>query len=399
MDPTVTERIRVVHLCDKFGIRGARTHGVSRLFTWWFPRFDPSRFEVRLVGVRPEDAASAHLRTQGLDPVCLGRGPFSPAVITDLLNLVRRERPHILHTHGYATSNFGRVVGGLTGVKTIVQEHTAFPSIPIYQRAIDRVLAGRTDAGIAVSESTKAFMVRNRFLRADRIRVVYNGAPLEEFTPPPAERTLAERARLGFRPDEVIVGTVGRMDEQKGVPYLLRAAVPVLRQRPDVRFVVAGDGHLLEQHRQEARALGIAERVLFTGFCEDIPTLLSVFDLQVFPSLWEGTPLTVFEAMAMRRPIVSTTVDGLAEVLRDRETALLVPPRDPGALATAMLELLERPERAARLAAAAQLDSRRYDVRRTVEQLQDVYERLVWAGLPASHPRASAGPRAVAERP
>jgi hypothetical protein len=95
---TVPDRIRVFHLCDKFGIRGARTHGVSRLFTWWLPRFDASHFEVSLVGIPPEDDASNHLRRHGLEPLCLGRSRFNPAALTDLLRLVRQERPHILHT-------------------------------------------------------------------------------------------------------------------------------------------------------------------------------------------------------------------------------------------------------------------------------------------------------------
>jgi glycosyltransferase involved in cell wall biosynthesis len=349
---------------------------VSRLFTWWLPRFD-ARFKVRLVGLRPEDDASAYLRRHGLDPICLGRGPFSPAVATDLLRLVRQDRPHILHAHGYASSNFARVVSALTGVRTIVHEHAAYPSIPGYQRSIDWLLAGRTDLGIAVSESTKAFMVSRRCIPPDRIRVVYNGAPLEEFRPPSAERVQAECARLGLRRGEPVVGTVGRLDAQKGITYFLRAAALVLRHRPDVRFVIAGDGHLLAQHQEEARAFGIADRTVFAGFCEDVPLVQSVLDVQVFASLWEGTPLTVFEAMAMRRPIVSTTVDGLGEVLRHGENALLVPPRDVEGLATGMLELLERPALAAGLAAQAGTDSCRFDVRRTVEELQELYEGLV----------------------
>jgi glycosyltransferase involved in cell wall biosynthesis len=170
---------------------------------------------------------------------------------------------------------------------------------------------------------------------------------------------------------------VGRLDAQKGITYFLRAAALVLRQRPDVRFVIAGDGHLLAQHREEAVSLGIAERTVFAGFCEDVPLVQSVFDVQVFASLWEGTPLTVFEAMAMSRPIVSTTVDGLGEVLRHGENALLVPPRDVEGLATGMLELLKQPELAAQIAAQAWTDSRRFDVQHTVNALQEVYEELV----------------------
>ncbi|HYC32641.1 MAG TPA: glycosyltransferase, partial [Gemmatimonadales bacterium] len=197
-------RIKVLHLCDKFGIRESRTHGVSRLFTWWLPRFDHDRFDIRLVGIRAEDEASEHLRTQGLDPICLGRGPFHPGVVTDLLRLVRRARPHILHTHGYATSNYARVVGALTGVRVLLHEHTAFPSVPAYQRVVDRVLASCTDLGVAVSGSTKRFMTRYRSLAPDKIRVVFNGAPLEEFTSPPPGQVRAERERLGIRPGEKV---------------------------------------------------------------------------------------------------------------------------------------------------------------------------------------------------
>jgi glycosyltransferase involved in cell wall biosynthesis len=378
---TANGRIKVLHLCDKFGIRESRTHGVSRLFTWWLPRFDASRFDVRLVGIRAEDEASAHLRSQGLDPICLGRGPFHPAVATDLLRLVRRERPHILHTHGYATSNFARLVGPVTGVRVLVHEHTAFPSIPAYQRAIDRVLAPRTDLGVAVSGSTKRFMTEHRSLPPEKIRVVFNGAPLEEFTAPSPERVRAERERLGILPGETVVGTVGRMDEQKGMTYFVQAAARIAPRRPDVRFVLAGDGHLLESHREEARALGIAERIVFAGFREDVAAFQGLLDVQVFPSLWEGTPLTVFEAMAMGRTIASTSVDGLGEVLRDRDNALLVPARDPDALAAAVLELLTDRALASRLAARAIEDSRRYDVRRTVHELEAIYLELVGADV------------------
>jgi glycosyltransferase involved in cell wall biosynthesis len=117
--------------------------------------------------------------------------------------------------------------------------------------------------------------------------------------------------------------------------------------------------------------------MVFAGFYEDVPLLQSILDVQVFASLWEGTPLTVFEAMAMRRPIVSTTVDGLGEVLRDRENAILVPPEDAGRIADGVLELLERPDVAARLAAQAGTDSRHFSVSRTVRALEELYDELL----------------------
>ena len=222
-------------------------------------------------------------------------------------------------------------------------------------------------------------MIRRRAFRPERVRVVFNGAPLEVFKWPGAEASRSQRARLGFTPDDLVIGTVGRLDHQKGTTYFLQAAAHVHRLRPKTRFVVAGDGHLLDEHRAEARVLGIGDRTTFTGFCEDVATLQSAFDMQVFPSLWEGTPLTLFEAMSMGLPIVSTAVDGLAEVLRHRENALLVPPRDPEALAAAMLELADHPALGAELAARAEQDSRRFDVCATVRELESIYRELVGA--------------------
>jgi glycosyltransferase involved in cell wall biosynthesis len=220
-------------------------------------------------------------------------------------------------------------------------------------------------------------MVHRRFIAREKIKVVFSGAPLDVFKPLPAERVREERARLGLRPDEKVVGTVGRLDAQKGVTYFLKAAARVLSRKHDVRFLIAGDGHLLDEHREEARTLGIADRIVFAGFWDDVPAFQSLLDVQVFPSIYEGTPLTVFEAMSMSRPIVSTTVDGLGEVLRDRKNALLVSPRDDERLAAAVVEMLETPGLAARLAAQAELDSRGFDVRKTVDALQTIYEELL----------------------
>lgn len=370
------EKIRVVHVCDKLGIRGSRVHGVSRLFTWWLPRFDASRFEVSLVQLRAADASSEHLGSLGITAVSLAKGRFDPSTVTALRRVARERRPHILHLHGYGASNFGRVVARLERVRTILHEHAAFPEMPLYQVPLDRALAGFTDLGIAVSESTRAFMVRRRYIPRAKVEVVFNGAPLDEFKPRDGAAVAAERDRWGILPAERVVGTVGRLDEQKGNRYLIEAAGTILADSPDVKILLVGDGPLMDEHREHCRRLGIAHRVVFTGFASDIPLLQSLMDVQVFPSLWEGTPLTLFEAMSMRRPIVSTSVDGLGEVLRDRHNALLIPARDPVALAAAVGTMLRDGALAGRLADQAEADGRRYDVQRTVEALEGFYRAL-----------------------
>lgn len=370
--------VRVLHVCDKFGVAGSTIHGVSRLLTWWFPRFDRSLFDVRLTGLREEDAAARHLRGLGLDLECLGKGKFDLSTFGALKRRVLEQRPDILHLHGYGASNFGRMVAAVTGIPCILHEHAVFPKVPLYQVPFDRGLAYRTDRGLAVSAAVKDFMVRRRYLPEEKIEVLLNGAPLDEFKRLPAAQVEAERRRLGIPPGHRVVATVGRLDEQKGNRYFLEAAARLSR-RPvgrDLTFLLVGDGPLLDEHREQAVALGIADRVVFTGYCSDVPRVQSVADIQAFPSLWEGVPLTLFEAMSMGLPIVSTGVDGLGEVLRDGENALVVPPRDADALAEAIETLLTDPARAARLAARAERDSDGYDVLRTVERLQEIYGQM-----------------------
>ncbi|HVQ26290.1 MAG TPA: glycosyltransferase, partial [Planctomycetota bacterium] len=132
--------VPVLHVCDKFGVRGSSIHGVSRLFSWWFPRFDRARFDVSLCGLKPPEPASDWLASQGIPVRHLGRGRFDPRILSDLIDLVHARRARVLHVHGYAAADFGRVAARLTGAKLVLHEHFADPALPGYQAVADRLL-------------------------------------------------------------------------------------------------------------------------------------------------------------------------------------------------------------------------------------------------------------------
>jgi len=377
----------VLHVMDKFGVRGSSIHGVTRLLSWWFPRFDARRYRVRLIGLRPRDAASDHLAQQGVDVQVLGKSKFDPSTLSALVGLIRQERARIVHLHGYGASNFGRVAARLTGVRTIVHEHFVDPAMPGYQGIVDAALARWTDRGIAVSQSVKTFMVAKRRLPAVRVQVIFNGAPLEEFRARNGAEVEALRARWGIPEGVPVLGTVGRIDEQKGNRYLLEAAAALRRAGRRVKVMLVGDGPLLGALQAQCRAAGLEQDVIFTGFQEDIPALQSLFTIQVFPSLWEGTPLTLFEAMGTGRAIVATTADGLGEVLTDGHNARLVAPRDAAGLGAALDSVLADPAQAARLAAQALADSGRFHIQRSVDAMQAMYDELLAAGAVSGAPR------------
>jgi glycosyltransferase involved in cell wall biosynthesis len=369
--------VAVLHVCDKFGVRGSSIHGVSRLFSWWLPRYDRARFDVRLCALKGPEPATRWLEQQGFPVHHLGRGKFDPRLAFDIARLARRTGARILHVHGYAAADFGRLAACLCRARLVLHEHFADPRMPAYQSLADRLLAARTDAAIAVSGSTRDFLVRERFVPADRVRLIWNGAPLDEFAPVPRERALATRRALGLPEDALVVGTIGRLNAQKGHAHLLDAAARVLASQPDGRFLLAGDGDLLEPLRAQAARLGIAERVVFAGHRTDVPDLLGAIDVFCLSSLYEGTPLALFEAMAAGKAIVSTAVDGCREVIEDGRTGLLVRPADPAALAGALEALLCSPERRDALAREALTASRRYDVRECVRQMQSLYDELL----------------------
>jgi glycosyltransferase involved in cell wall biosynthesis len=352
-------------------------HGVKRLFAWMIPRFDRSRFEVSLVSLRKRDLSEETLDALGIDITYLEKSRFDPSTLPSLLRVIDRKQIDVLHLHGYGATTFGRLAAAGRGIPVVLHEHANLTSTPWFQKIADRVLERYTDLAIAVSRSTAEFVIGARLVRPDRVRVVYLGAPVGEFSQP---RTTGEiediRRELGILPGELAVGTVTRLHDSKGNEYLVRAARQVLDARPNTRFFLFGEGPLRPGLEAEAAALGLGERFVFGGFVRDVARVLCAFDISVFPSLWEGTPLTLFEALAAGRPIVATDADGLMDVLTPGRDALIVPRRDSQALAGRIVELIDAPDRRAELAAHARETARHYDIDAFVKKMERLYAIL-----------------------
>lgn len=341
------------------------------------PRFDSAAFKVSLVSLRKKDLSEETLDALGIDISYLHRSKFDPRTLGDLLRLVDQKQADILHLHGYGATTFGRLAGLLRGIPTIVHEHANLTSTPWFQRVADRLLAPVTDIALAVSRSTADFVISARHIPASKVKVVYLGVPLEDFSRPRgADEVAAARRELGIAPEEFAIGTVTRLHESKGNAYLVEAAARVLRERRDVRFFLVGEGPLLPDLQALAARLELGDRFLFAGFRRDVARTLSAFDLMVFPSLWEGTPITAFEALAMGKAIVSTDADGLLDILSDGRDAAIVPRRDVSALATKILWAIDQPAERARLSAAARLSGRQYDIDLFVRKMERLYVLL-----------------------
>ena len=352
-------------------------HGVKRLFSWMIPRFDPDRFNVSLVSLRKKDLSEETLEGLGIDITYLERGRFDPLTLPGMLRLIDAKRIDILHMHGYGATTFGRVAAARRGLPTILHEHANLTDTPWFQKVADQLLAPVTDIALAVSRTTADFVVGARRIPASKVKVVYLGVPMEEFS---RDRTAAEMAAarrdLGIGTGEFAVGTVTRLHESKGNSYLVDAAARVVRHRPGTRFYLVGEGPLLCDLQAQATGLGLGDRFVFAGFRRDVAATLSAFDLSVFPSLWEGTPITAFEALAMGKPIVASDADGLVDILTDHHDAMIVPRRNVEALADMIVWAIDHPEERARLSAAARQTGRRYDIDAFVRKMEQLYVLL-----------------------
>jgi glycosyltransferase involved in cell wall biosynthesis len=372
-----TRSLNILQVCDHLGWEGSRMHGVKRLFSWMIPRFDRRRFNVSLVSLRKKDLSEETLDALGIDITYLERSKFDPLTLFAMLRIIDAKRIDILHLHGYGATTFGRLAGAIRGIPAIVHEHANLTDTPWFQKVADRLLEPVTDIAIAVSRSTADFIVQARRIPASKVKVVYLGVPLEEFSRRRSpEEIAAARAELGILPGEFAVGTVTRLHESKGNSYLVDAAARVIRARPVARFFIVGEGPLLDDLRAQADRLGLGDRFVFAGFRRDVAATLSAFDLSVFPSLWEGTPLTGFEALAMGKAIVATDADGLVDILTDNHDAVIVPKRNAAALADKIIWAMDQPDARARMSAAARQTGGQYDIDGFVRKMERLYTVL-----------------------
>jgi glycosyltransferase involved in cell wall biosynthesis len=352
-------------------------HGVKRLFAWMIPRFDRDRFDVSLISLRSRDQSDDTLEQLGIDVTYLHRSKFDPATLPALLKEMDRRGADVVHMHGYGATTFGRLAAARRSIPAVLHEHANLTDTPWFQKVADRFLAPYTDIALAVSKSTADFVVRARLVPGERTKIVYLGVPLEEFSRRRSADEIADARRaLGVPSDAFAVGTVTRLMPSKGNEYLVEAAKLVLERSPRARFYIVGEGELQPELEARARRLGLGDRLIFCGFRADVAQALSAFDLAVFPSLWEGTPLTVLEALAMGKPIVATDADGLQDVLTDGTDARIVARRDASALAAAIVELAGDERTRVRLANNARSTGAGYDISVFVRKMERLYTLL-----------------------
>jgi glycosyltransferase involved in cell wall biosynthesis len=210
---------------------------------------------------------------------------------------------------------------------------------------VDKILARITNKIVAVSDSVLTFSANLTEIDRSLHEKIPNCVPIDRIREMSHEEKAEKKRQLGIEPDIPIILSVGRLTEQKGYPYLFRAAGEVIRRFPDAVFLVVGKGELRDELEQQIRSLGLERNVRLLGFRNDIYELMQTSSVFAMPSLWEGLPVTLIEAGACRLPVVATNVGGIMEVIKDGENGLIVPMKDEQTLAQGLISLLSSPQR------------------------------------------------------
>jgi glycosyltransferase involved in cell wall biosynthesis/ribosomal protein S18 acetylase RimI-like enzyme len=325
----------------------------------------------------------------------------------ELVRLLRRERFDLVHTHNPKPGVMGRVAARLARVPLVVNTvHGLYatPEDPLVKRiavlGLEGLAARCSDLEMYQSEEDLRWARHIRLVPPGRSELLGNGTDLKRFDPDRmgTERAAELRAELGLPVGALVVGAVGRLVAEKGYRELFAAARAVRARDPNVRFLVVGSPDLDKADAITEAELGqAAADVCFAGWRDDVQDLLAVMDVFVLASWREGMPRSAIEAAAMARPLVLTDIRGCREVARHDREALLVPPRDPGALVTAISRLAGDPALRARLADAARRRAQeRFSEEAVVEKVAGVYRQLLGsrlqAGARVDHHRHSSAP-------
>ncbi len=388
-------------------VKGLGPGGAERLLVAAARAHDPRKVQIECAYVLPyKDHLVSALESAGVRCTCLSQRDDDIRWPLTLRALISEGGFDVVHAHSPVPGSVARTI-----VRTMPAnrrpalmstEHNTWARHRLPTRLLNGATGRWDEVTFAVSEETRASISGPA---ASRAQVLTHGIDVDEAAAQARGRDEV-RSEFGIDPDALVIGTVANFTAQKDYPNLLAAARLLIDSGTAATIVAVGQGPLEAQIHARADELGLGDAVVFTGFRDDAVRVLGACDVFTLASAWEGLPVALMEALALGLPVVATRVGGVAETMTDGEDALLVPPGDPQALASAWRSVLADATLGAQLAAASRARAPEFDASVAVETLEQTYLRLAsrdpsTAEVVVPQPPASTSPRppALAIRP
>lgn len=361
-------KIRILEIIGDSTLAGAPRHLLSLL-----ENFDYKKFSLFVIA--PPGPLAGEIRglkkNIDLETVSMN-SKLDLGAIRKIKSQIKKIKPDIIHVHGTRAGSLGRLAAIGFKVPVIYTEHLWTKNYKLPSRLAHRIqLIGLwfldmfTTLNIAVSQAVKDFMVDNQISRDEKVIVIFNAIS-------PSKK----QAKI-FEGKEVVIGSVGTLNLQKGMQYLIAAMPQVLKEFPKVRLEIVGEGPFRKNLEKQIKKMKLGGAIHLTGFIKDIEEKLADFDLYVQPSLSESFGLAIIQAMSLGLPVIATNAGGIPEIVTTGKTGILVEPAKPKALADAILKLLRDPKKAKELAKLAAQDVKiKFNLEDMVKETEKVYETL-----------------------
>lgn len=303
--------------------------------------------------------------------------PLIPFAVRQMVYLSRQEDAKLWHANEFWSYPYARMSANRTGIPAICHFRCSRTPKQIPPRKIKNYLLPKADALITVSKAQKRLFKKFPEM-ADKIRVIHNGVDLHRFMTANGQ---SFRAELGVKPGQLLVGVVGPVSRHKGIEEFIRAARDVLATYPDARFAVVGPDRpraFLEEMISLAETLGIKKNIIFTGFRDDIPEVMSGLDVLLTPSRVEAFGRVLLEAMAAGTPVIASQVGGIPEVISEHDLGILVPPKAPDKLARAILDIMSDEKRRDHIITKAREHvSQHFTIESHTREIEKVYSHFL----------------------
>jgi glycosyltransferase involved in cell wall biosynthesis len=363
--------VRILLLSTSMGMGGADKQLLSAAHEMRARGHDILIVSLTALGPMGLEARTLGIRTESLE---MPRGIPDPRGMLRLVRLVREWRPDVVHSHMVHANLMARMLRIFAPVPVLVSTiHNIYEGGRILMAGY-RLTNNLADHMTIVSQAAADRFINEGIVPKPMLTVIPNGVDTDRFQNVPNGVRQSLRATLGLA-GEFVWLAVGRFEIAKDYPNMLHAFAAVRQQQPAAVLLLVGGGSLQAETEALAESLGLSGRVRFLGIRPDVPELMTAADAYVMSSAWEGMPIVLLEAAAAGLPVVATLVGGNHEVISDKETGFLVPPRDSEALGRAMLRLMQTPERERRIMGERGRDyvQRQYRLSRVVDRWEEIY--------------------------
>ncbi len=367
------KKINILILVDKFDYHGSFINGPTRNYSWLVKRINKDLFNVYLYTLRAKGGSYEIFKKEGVDIEYLGLGKYNILTPYYIWKIILEKKIDVVHLQGYGSVVFGQMAAVMLRKPTIIKEEWVDLNINLIHRIQERIILSFAHKVISISNYAKKFLVEKKGVKESKIVMIPNGIPIDTFQD--ANENIVKEFRKKFKitDNDVVIGIVGMLHENKGHKYFIEAASSIVPKKQNAKFLIIGDGEIRQQLEAYVEKLKLKNNVIFLGHQDSMPEIYRLLDIFVISSVSETLPTCLMEAMAAGKSIITSDCGGGSELIVNENTGFIIPVKNSGILAEKIEFFIDNPDIRKKFGQNAYHESKRFDINQTVLALETLY--------------------------